>query len=312
MLVNPFKAKEKPSKTGGGINSSPEVNSSTKLTTIEADSPRPEKTRDTAKELATANHNINDSQSLNLELDLDPMKNYVLDLLKKKSIPKNTPLNPIKRSLIKPELIQGFEKLAAAQIIPFQKTLKAESHKLEIPLEKEFHGDPITFNGKEYKLDKEPPEDDRKAHPKDPSKWDWRYEFFKPEDYAKSHGKRVSEFKFIEETAPISKTVYDEQGLFPVRRIVLNFKNPENEQENIRVTYNAGKWLCGNLNCTRGLEIDILEANKNGDLENKETFTALDPTQNKRRSWLGEKLFRQGPFPAPVSLRVESSNTRRT
>jgi len=311
MLVNPFKATEKPSKTSGEINSSAKTHSSIESTDQEIHNSIAN-TRDAARGLAAASHNINDSESLNLELDLEPMKNYILDLLKNKSIPEDTRLNRFKRSLVKPDLIQGFEKLAATNIIPFQKTLKTESHNLGIPLEKEFHGDPITFNGKEYKLDKEPTEDDRKAHPKDPTKWDWRYEFFTPEDYAKGHGKRVAEFKFIEEIDPISKTVYDEQGLFPVRRIILNFNNPENEKESIRVTYNAGKWLCGNLNCTRGLEIDILEANKNGNLEKKKTFTALDPAQNKRRSWLAKKIFRQGPFPAPVSLRAESSNTRRT
>lgn len=311
MLVNPFKATEKPSKTSGEINSSAKTHSSIESTDQEIHNSTAN-TRDAARGLAAANHNVDNSPNLNLELDLNPMKNYVLDLLKNKSIPEDTRLNRFKRSLIKPNLIQGFEKLAATNIIPFQKTLKTKSHNLEIPLEKEFHGESITFNGLEYKLDKEPTEDDRKAHPKDPTKWDWRYEFFKPEDYAKGHGKRVAEFKFIEEIDPITKTVYDEQGLFPVRRIIVNFNNPENEKENIRVTYNAGKWLCGNLNCTRGLEIDILEANKNGDLEKKKTFTALDPAQNKRRSWLGEKVFRQGPFPAPVSLRAESSNTRRT
>ena len=311
MLVNLFKATGKPSKTSGEINSSAKTHSNIESTDQEIHNSTAN-TRDAARGLAAANHNVDNSPNLNLELDLNPMKNYVLDLLKDKSIPEDTRLNRFKRSLVKPGLIQGFEKLAATNIIPFQKTLKTKSHNLEIPLEKEFHGESITLNGLKYKLDKEPTEDDRKAHPKDPTKWDWRYEFFKPEDYAKGHGKRVAEFKFIEEIDPITETVYDEQGLFPVRRIVLNFTNPENEKENIRVTYNAGKWLCGNLNCTRGLEIDILEANKNGDLEKKKTFTALDPAQNKRRSWLAKKIFRQGPFPAPVSLRAESSNTRRT
>jgi len=78
MLVNPFKAKEKPSKTGGEINSSPEVNSSAELTALEADSPRAAKARDTAKELATASHNINDSQSLNLELPRIFFRTFIL------------------------------------------------------------------------------------------------------------------------------------------------------------------------------------------------------------------------------------------
>jgi len=243
-----------------------------------------------------------DKSEIDLELNLDVLKKYVLDALKKNSLKKNTFWNRLTRSSSNPALIEGFERILVQEIIPLQLKLKSQLHSMKIPLEEEVHGKSISFNKEAYKLDKEPPETDRESFPQDKSQWDWRYEFFNAAEYEKGSKKRLPDFKFIEETSPIASTLYDKQNLFPVRRVVLNFKNPENEKEIIKIQYNAGPWLCGKLNCTRGLNVSFLEADTNGDLRAKRELVALDPAKNKRRSWIASKVFRLPAIAAPESL----------
>lgn len=240
---------------------------------------------------------------LDLQMNLDILKKYILEALKNKSLKENTFWNRLSRSSSNPALIEGFEKILVQELVPLQLKLKSQLHSMKIPLEEEVHGKSIKFNQEKYKLDKEPPETDRNDFPNDKSLWDWRYEFFSSDEYEKGSKKRLPDFKFIEETSPIAETLYDDRNLFPVRRVVLNFKNPENEKEIIKIQYNAGPWLCGKVNCIRGLDVSFLEPNSSGDLVKKRELVALDPARNKRRSWIASKIFRMSPIQAPDSLK---------
>ena len=93
---------------------------------------------------------------------------------------------------------------------------------------------------------------------------------------------------------------------------MLNFENPNNPNEAIEVTYNGGKWLCGNMNCTRGIEINIYDKDKEGNLKKKpkQSYRALDPKQDKRIgiSWFDKHILRRKPLPPPPLLQSQNAD----
>ena len=122
-----------------------------------------------------------ESSTLDLQYDINPLKDFALNLIQENKISKTK--GKSEKDLTNPETIQNFEALVAKTIIPAQMKLKAESERLKIPLDQEFHKKDIIVNSQPYRLDKEPPESDRKAHTEKTDgadykkNWDWRYEF---------------------------------------------------------------------------------------------------------------------------------------
>jgi hypothetical protein len=275
---------------------------------------------------------------LNLNIDLSGLQSDILTLMQPESpmyvVSDSAKTNSNKgKDLVNPEIIQNFEAKASQILIPFQQSINQQASQLNKDPYDFWQGETVKLNNQDLFMVKDTTDTDFFAHTakKDgvdyKKEWDRRFSFFNINqaesaradiqsiEKARAKGKpspalKAQEtFKYIEEMSPIVPTVYDQAGVKPVRRLTMNFINPEQPNEMINAQYNGGKWLCGNSNCVRGLEINVYKFDPaTGKIAQKphKTLRAHDPDQDKYPSklkrMLGAKLL-----PAPPSLAVSTA-----